>query len=90
MKERYTRIKSEYTKVEEEVRQDKARLSVKKEELQRKREEMKVLGIEFKSLKDLRELKEETENRIESQVSKMEEVLGVGAGDDGEEFELSL
>lgn len=93
--ERYNNLKKEYESLEEEVRRDEAKLSVKREELDRMKEELPEEGIEFNSLKELREIKTETEERIEVQVSKMEEVLGIEEEiyeeyEEDEDFELDL
>lgn len=84
--ERYEHVKEEYSKLEEELRQDEALLTVKKDELQKKREELEKEGIKFSSLKELRKLKDDLEQKIEMQLEKMEQVLGVSVDEELEDL----
>lgn len=85
---RYTTLKDEYKNIESEIIQDEARLELKKEEFQKLQKELEEKGIKFKGLKELREIKGTLEKRIEEQVERMEELMGIGEEDDEYEFDL--
>lgn len=74
--ERFEKMQSSVTELEKEVTREEAVLTVKKKEIDEKRAELEKQGIKFKSLKELKNLQQETEGRIEQQVSRMEEILG--------------
>ena len=83
---RFESLQSKYKELENEINRDEAILEVKKEEVIEKRKELEDKGITFKGMKDLLKIKEDLEERIDKQVSKMESILG----EDGFEEELDI
>lgn len=74
--ERYENMEEKHKELEKEYNEEKVVLDMAKENVENSRKELKEMGIEFSTLKQLREIETECRDKIESQIERMEEILG--------------
>ncbi|MGG4362656.1 hypothetical protein ABEX45_00210 [Bacillus subtilis] len=83
--ERYEELQEEFQAEQQKANRLEAQIEVKKEELTKMRASLEERGVKFSSVKELKEIKQKKEERLDDLLSKMEATLGLDEEDDEED-----
>lgn len=84
--ERFEGLEVGYKEMDNEVRMEEAVLKVTKKEIKKGGKNLEERGVDFSTLKELKEIEKENTKVIEEQVVRMEELIEIDEED--EEFDL--